>query len=193
MLEGAQAGLSWLTILKRRDAYRRAFAGFDPETVARFGTAEVAALLEGPSGVVRNRAKVASAVTNAAAFLALARELGSFDEFLWGFVDGVPVVNHWRTPAEVPSSTSRSEAVSAELRRRGFRFVGPTICYAHLQAAGLVVDHLTSCFRHPDAPAGRSTLGRPATDRPATDRPETGRPATDRHRRGGRADRRRSP
>jgi DNA-3-methyladenine glycosylase I len=146
-LEAAQAGLSWLTVLKRRDGYRRAFAGFDPAAVARFTPARVDTLLADP-GIIRNRRKVESTVANAAAFLAVAEEQGSFDDYLWGFVDGSPVVNRWRRPADVPATTPLSHAVSADLRRRGFRCVGPTVIYAHLQAAGLVVDHLTGCFRH---------------------------------------------
>jgi DNA-3-methyladenine glycosylase I len=146
-LEAAQAGLSWLTVLKRREGYRRAFAGFDPAKVARFRPARVETLLADP-GIVRNRAKVEATVANAGAFLAVQEEQGSFDRYLWGFVDGTPVVNRWRSTTRVPASTPLSEAVSADLRRRGFRFVGPTIVYAHLQAAGLVVDHLTTCFRY---------------------------------------------
>ncbi len=148
-LEAAQAGLSWLTVLKRREGYRKAFAGFDPAKVARFDRRRVDALLTDP-GIVRNRAKVESTVSNAAAFLDLQEEQGSFDGYLWQFVDGVPVVNRWRSVDRVPATTPLSEAVSADLRRRGFRFVGPTVVYAHLQAAGLVVDHVTTCFRHPD-------------------------------------------
>lgn len=148
-LEAAQAGLSWLTVLKRRDGYRKAFAGFDPAKVARFDRRRVDALLTDP-GIVRNRAKVESTVSNAAAFLGVQEERGSFDEYLWDFVDGLPVVNRWRSLDRVPATTPLSEAVSADLRRRGFRFVGPTVVYAHLQAAGLVMDHVTACFRHPE-------------------------------------------
>lgn len=147
-LEGAQAGLSWLTVLRRRDAYRRAFAGFDPAAVARFGPRQVTALLSDP-GIIRNRRKVESVVANAAAILAVQEREGSFSDYLWGFVDGRTKVNHWRTQAEVPPWTPRSEALSKDLRRRGFRFVGATVCYAHLQATGLVMDHLVGCFRHP--------------------------------------------
>jgi DNA-3-methyladenine glycosylase I len=147
-LEGAQAGLSWLTILKRRDGYRRAFAGFDPAKVARFTSTRVERLLADP-GIIRNRAKVTSAVSNAAAFLAVQEELGSFDDYLWGFVDGAPVVNRWRRIEQIPATTELSETVSADLRRRGFRFCGPTVCYSHLQATGLVMDHVTGCFRYP--------------------------------------------
>jgi DNA-3-methyladenine glycosylase I len=146
-LEGAQAGLSWLTVLKRRDGYRRAFCDFDPARVARFSPATVARLLADP-GIIRNRAKVEATVANAAAVLSLQEERGSFDDYLWDFVDGRPVRNRWRYLDQVPATTPLAEALSADLRRRGFRFVGPTICYAHLQAAGLVLDHLTTCFRH---------------------------------------------
>ncbi|HJV34276.1 DNA-3-methyladenine glycosylase I [Geomonas sp.] len=145
-LEGAQAGLSWLTILRKREGYRRAFAGFDPEKVARFGEAEVARLLTDPA-IVRNRLKIGSTVDNARAFLTLRDQEGSFDAYLWRFVDGTPVQNAWRTLAEVPASTPLSDALSRDLKRRGFRFVGSTICYSLLQATGLVNDHLTDCFR----------------------------------------------
>ncbi|MHB1584089.1 MAG: DNA-3-methyladenine glycosylase I [Acidimicrobiales bacterium] len=148
-LEGAQAGLSWLTVLKRRDGYRRAFCDFDPARVAGFTPATVARLLEDP-GIIRNRAKVEATVANAAAVLSLQEERGSFDDYLWDFVDGRPVQNRWRRTDQVPATTPLAEALSADLRRRGFRFVGPTICYAHLQAAGLVLDHLTTCFRYPE-------------------------------------------
>jgi DNA-3-methyladenine glycosylase I len=147
VLEGAQAGLSWLTILKRRDGYRRAFADFDAAKVARFTPARVEMLLLDP-GIIRNRAKVESTVRNARAFLALQKEFGSFDAYLWGFVGGATVQNKWRRIDQVPATSKVSEAVSADLRARGFRFVGPTVCYSHLQAAGLVNDHLVSCFRH---------------------------------------------
>lgn len=146
-LETAQAGLSWLTVLKRREGYRKAFCDFDPAKVARFGTRRVASLLADP-GIIRNRRKIESTVANAASLLAVQEERGSFDAYLWEFVGGTPLVNRWRSQAEVPAVTPLSEVVSADLRRRGFRFVGPTVIYAHLQAAGLVVDHLTGCFRH---------------------------------------------
>jgi DNA-3-methyladenine glycosylase I len=149
VLEGAQAGLSWLTVLRRRDGYRRAFADFDPAAVARFTPRRVEKLLADP-GIIRNRAKVESAVSNARAFLAVQDEVGSFDDYLWAFVDGAPVVNRWPSMAEVPAVTPLAERLSTDLRRRGFRFVGPTICYAHLQAGGVVMDHVTSCFRHAD-------------------------------------------
>lgn len=146
VLEGAQAGLSWDTILRKRDAYRRALAEFDPTRVARFGARDLARLLHDP-GIVRNRAKLASAIANARAFLDVRQEFGSFDAFVWGFVGGAPRVNRWRRLAQIPAKTEESEALSRELRRRGFSFVGPTIVYAHMQATGLVNDHLVSCFR----------------------------------------------
>ena len=147
LLEGAQAGLSWSTILRKRENYRRAFADFDPARVARFGAAKIARLLEDP-GIVRNRLKVESAVSNARAFLAVQEELGSFDAYVWRFVDGQPLQNARRSPRQVPASTRESDALSKDLKRRGFRFVGSTICYAFMQAVGLVNDHLVSCFRH---------------------------------------------
>jgi DNA-3-methyladenine glycosylase I len=149
VLEGAQAGLSWLTILKRRDGYRKAFANFDAEKVARFTPARVEKLLLDP-GIIRNRAKVEATVRNARAFLAVQEEFGSFDRYLWGFVGGKPKVNRWRRVGQVPATTPLSEVVSADLRQRDFRFVGPTVCYSHLQAAGLVNDHLVGCFRYPE-------------------------------------------
>ncbi len=155
-LEGAQAGLSWETILKKRENYREAFAGFDPERVARFTSARVERLLGNP-GIVRNRLKVASTVGNAQAVLALQREFGSFDAYLWGFVGGVPRVNRWRTLRQVPARTRESDALSRDLRSRGFTFVGSTICYALMQAVGMVNDHTIDCFRHEQA--GRSTRG----------------------------------
>lgn len=149
VLEGAQAGLSWLTILKRRDGYRKAFANFDVAKVARFTPAKIEKLLLDP-GIIRNRAKVTATVGNAKAFLGVAAEFGSFDAYLWGFVGDRPKVNKWRRTEQIPALTSISEAVSADLRARGFRFVGPTVCYSHLQAAGLINDHLVSCFRYPE-------------------------------------------
>ena len=149
VLEGAQAGLSWLTILKRRDGYRRVFADFDPVKVARFTPARLEKALGDP-GIIRNRLKVASTVTNAHAFLAVQEEFGTFDDYLWDFVGGAPVVNRWTNETGPPATTEISDAVSRDLKRRGFKFVGSTVCYAHLQAAGLVVDHTTDCFRHPD-------------------------------------------
>ncbi|GFO61958.1 DNA-3-methyladenine glycosylase [Geomonas silvestris] len=146
ILEGAQAGLSWITILRKRPAYRAAFAGFDPEQVARFGEGDLARLLADP-GVVRNRLKLNSAISNARSFLAVQQEFGSFDSYLWRFVDGVPRQNAWRSLSEVPASTSTSDALSRDLKRRGFNFVGSTICYAFMQAVGMVNDHTVDCFR----------------------------------------------
>jgi DNA-3-methyladenine glycosylase I len=147
VLEGAQAGLSWSTILKRRAGYRRAFAGFDPARVARFTPARVEKLLGDPA-IIRNRAKVEATVRNARAFLVVQEDLGSFDSLIWSFVDGAPVVNRWRRTDELPATSPESHALSRELKRRGFGFVGPTVCYAHLQAAGLVNDHLVGCHRY---------------------------------------------
>lgn len=147
VLEGAQAGLSWLTILRKREGYRRAFAGFDPERVASFGLDDVERLLADP-GIVRNRLKVHSAIRNAGHFLQIQKDYGSFDTFLWDFVEGRPVVNTWKEMAQVPATTPLSDRVSRELKKRGFNFVGSTVIYAHLQAVGVVNDHLTSCFRH---------------------------------------------
>ena len=145
-LEGAQAGLSWDTILRKRDAYRRAFDNFAAARVAGYGERRIAALLADP-GIVRNRLKIAAAVRNARAFLAVQTEFGSFDRYVWAFVGGRPRRNSWRSHAEVPAQTPESEALSKDLRRRGFTFVGPTICYALMQATGLVNDHLVGCFR----------------------------------------------
>jgi DNA-3-methyladenine glycosylase I len=146
-LEGAQAGMSWETILRKRDAYREAFAAFDPARVAAFTPARVERLLRNP-GIVRNRLKIASTITNAAAFLRLQDEHGSFDSYLWRFVDGAPRVNRWRTAAQVPVRTKESDELSQDLQRHGFRFVGSTICYAFMQAVGMVDDHTVGCFRH---------------------------------------------
>jgi DNA-3-methyladenine glycosylase I len=144
VLEGAQAGLSWITVLRKRAAYRRAFAGFDPAAVADFGPERLEALLLDP-GIVRNRLKLASAVANARAFLAVQREFGSFDAYLWRGAE--PLVNHWRTLGEVPAVTPAAQALSADLRRRGFKFVGPTIIYAFMQAVGMVDDHVLGCWK----------------------------------------------
>lgn len=146
ILEGAQAGLSWITILRKRDAYRAAFAGFDPRAVAGFDGRKVAQLLADP-GIVRNRLKVESAITNARSFLKVQEEFGSFDAYQWRFVDGRPIRNAWRNIKEVPASTPISDAMSRDLKRRGFRFVGSTICYAHMQAVGMVNDHTVDCLR----------------------------------------------
>jgi DNA-3-methyladenine glycosylase I len=147
ILEGAQAGLSWDTILRKRDNYRRAFAGFDPLKVSRFGKRDIARLMQ-DAGIVRNRLKIESAISNARAFLAVQGEFGSFDAYIWRFVGGSPRRNRWKMPAQVPASTPESDSMSKDLKKRGFRFVGSTICYAFMQATGLVSDHLTSCHRH---------------------------------------------
>jgi DNA-3-methyladenine glycosylase I len=151
-LEGAQAGLSWRTILAKREGYRRAFAGFNAARVARFDARRVERLLLDPS-IVRNRAKVTSVVNNAARIVEVRRETGSFVEHLWSFVGGDPIVNRWRSLAQIPAETDESKAMSKDLKRRGFRFVGPTVCYAFMQACGLVNDHTTDCFRF----SGRET------------------------------------
>jgi DNA-3-methyladenine glycosylase I len=147
MLEGAQAGLSWSTVLHKREAYRRAFAGFDPGKVARFTARSVERLLKDP-GIIRNRLKIESAVTNARRFLEVQAEFGSFDSYIWGFVGGRPKVNRRRRHKDVPARSRESDALSADLKARGFKFVGTTIIYAHMQAIGLVNDHLVSCFRY---------------------------------------------
>lgn len=146
ILESAQAGLSWVTILKRRGGYRRAFCDFDPDALARLGSTDVERLLGDP-GIIRNRRKVESAIGNARAFLEIQREFGTFDSYIWDFVNGVPIVNTWGADSEIPAETPLSKQVSGDLRRRGFTFLGPVVCYAHLQATGLVMDHVTSCFR----------------------------------------------
>ncbi len=151
VLEGAQAGLSWKTILDKREGYREAFAGFDPAKVARFDRRRIEKLLQNPR-IVRNRLKVESAVSNAAAFIAIQREFGSFDRFLWAGVPSAPRTNRWRGIGDVPASTPESDALSKTLKQRGFRFVGTTICYAFMQATGLVNDHLVGCFRYPRRP-----------------------------------------
>jgi DNA-3-methyladenine glycosylase I len=167
VLEGAQAGLSWSTILHRRAGYRKAFAGFDIAKVARFTPAKVEKLLGDP-GIIRNRAKVESAVRNARAVLSVAEEFGSFDSYIWGFVGGRPIVNSWRRIGQVPPTSAESEALSKDLRRRGFGFVGPTVCYAHLQATGLINDHLISCFRYAELTgSGASGRGRRSGATPA--------------------------
>lgn len=147
ILEGAQAGLTWSMILKKRPNYRRAFADFDPARVARFSAARVNRLLNDP-GIVRNRLKVSSAVSNARAFLAVQKEFGTFDSYVWRFVDGRPRNNSWRSLSQIAPRTPQSDALSKDLRQRGFRFVGSTICYAFMEAVGMVNDHLTSCFRY---------------------------------------------
>ena len=147
ILEGAQAGLSWSTILKKREGYHRAFDGFDVEKVARYDGIKISALLTDP-GIVRNQLKIGSAVTNAQAFLKIRDEWGSFSDYIWSFIDGRPIQNSWRSLAEIPAKTPLAEALSKDLKKRGFRFVGPTIIYAHMQATGMVNDHLVDCFRY---------------------------------------------
>ena len=147
ILEGAQAGLSWSTILNKREGYRKLFADFDPEKVARFTKKRIEKLLLDPA-IVRNRLKVESAVSNAKAFLKVQEEFGSFGEYIWGFVDGKPIQNNFRKDGDVPATSPASDAISKDLKKRGFRFVGSTIIYAHMQATGMVNDHVRSCFRH---------------------------------------------
>ena len=147
ILEGAQAGLSWITILRKREHYRRVFDDFDAQRIARYDTDKVASLLADP-GIVRNRLKVAAAIANARAFLEVRREFGSFDAFIWDFVQGRPIQNRWASLSEIPAVSAESQAMSRALSKRGFRFVGPTICYAFMQAVGMVNDHTTDCFRH---------------------------------------------
>jgi DNA-3-methyladenine glycosylase I len=147
VLESAQAGLSWSTILNKRENYRKAYRGFDPQVVARFGDRDIERLLK-DAGIVRNRLKIESSINNAKRFLEIQEEFGSFDAYLWGFVEGSPVVNRWNTLSQIPANTELSDRISKDLKARGFRFVGTTIIYAHLQAVGLVNDHLISCFRY---------------------------------------------
>jgi DNA-3-methyladenine glycosylase I len=161
VLEGAQAGLSWMTILRKRDHYRTAFAGFDPARVSRYSRIKIEALLRDP-GIVRNRLKVESAVANARAFRTVQEEFGSFADYQWRFVDGRPIENHWRRMADVPARTPLSDLFSKDLRQRGFRFVGSTIVYAHMQAVGMVNDHLVACFRHEALRQAASIRRRPA-------------------------------
>ncbi len=152
ILEGAQAGLSWSTVLNKREGYRKAFANFDPVKVARFSEKKIETLIQNPS-IIRNRLKITSAVSNARAFLAIQKEYGSFDTYIWAFVGGKPLQNRWKTMAEVPATSPESDALSKDLKQRGLKFVGSTILYAHLQAAGLVNDHLLSCFRYRECAA----------------------------------------
>jgi DNA-3-methyladenine glycosylase I len=154
VLESAQAGLSWWTILRKRDGYRRAFADFDAGKVARFTSRTVERLMRDP-GIVRNRQKIEAAVANARGFVALQDEFGSFDRYVWQFVGGAPIVNRWRKHGDVPATSKESDALSKDLKSRGFKFVGPTIVYAHMQATGLVNDHLVGCFRHSTCGRGR--------------------------------------
>lgn len=154
VLEGAQAGLSWYTILRKREQYREAFDRFDPVQVAEYDDRKIEELMTN-EGIVRNRAKIASAVRNARCFLQVQQEFGSFDAYIWQFVGGHPIRNRWESLQEVPASTPISEAMSKDLKKRGFTFVGPTICYALMQATGMVQDHVTSCFRHGEIATGK--------------------------------------
>ena len=147
VLESAQAGLSWLTVLRKRENYRRLYDGFDPEKVAAYGEEKILELLS-DSGIIRNRKKIEASINNAARFLEIQKEFGSFSDYLWGFTGGVPVTNAWEELSEIPASTELSVTVSRDLKKRGFHFMGPTIVYAHLQATGVVNDHLVSCFRY---------------------------------------------
>jgi DNA-3-methyladenine glycosylase I len=147
VLEGAQAGLSWITILRKREAYRKAFENFDVRKVAKYDKAKVAKLLKN-AGIVRNRLKIESAVHNAKLYIEVQKEFGSFDKYMWQFVDGKPIVNHWRTIKEVPCKSPESDAMSKDLKARGFKFVGTLICYAHMQSVGMINDHLVDCFRY---------------------------------------------
>jgi len=147
VLEGAQAGLSWSTILKKREAYRRAFDNFDARKISKYSENTVSRLLANP-GIIRNRLKINAAITNARAFLQVQKEFGSFDRYIWQFVNGKPIRNSWRKMADLPSSTPESVAMSKDLKKRGFKFVGPTICYAFMQAVGMVNDHVVDCFRY---------------------------------------------
>ena len=147
ILEGAQAGLSWSTVLHKREGYRKAFASFDPQKVSRFTDARLEKLRTNPK-IIRNRLKIAAARTNARAFLEVQAEFGSFCDYIWGFVDGQPIKNRWKTQADVPATSKQSDALSKDLKRRGFKFVGSTIIYAHMQATGMVNDHITTCFRY---------------------------------------------
>lgn len=152
ILEGAQAGLSWLTVLKKRENYREAFANFDPEIVARFDEDKIESLRQN-EGIIRNKLKIHSAVRNAKAFLEVQKEFGSFDAYIWQFTGGKTIQNSWKSMEEVPVKTAEAEAMSKDLKKRGFNFVGPTICYAYMQATGMVNDHLVSCFRHKELQA----------------------------------------
>ncbi len=146
-LEGAQAGLSWETVLKKRENYRKAFSNFDPAKISRYGDKKIEALLEN-KGIIRNRLKIASAINNAKKFLEVRKEFGTFDTYIWQFVDGRPITNRFKSIRELPATTKVSDAMSKDLKKRGFKFVGPTICYAHMQATGMVNDHVVGCFRY---------------------------------------------
>jgi DNA-3-methyladenine glycosylase I len=147
ILEGAQAGLSWITILRKRENYRQAFDRFDPQKIARYGDEKIAELLNN-AGIIRNRAKINAAIGNARAFLAVQEEFGSFDAYIWRFVGGKPIDNAWTEMSQIPAKSAEAEALSKDLKRRGFKFIGPTICYAHMQATGMVNDHTVDCFRY---------------------------------------------
>jgi DNA-3-methyladenine glycosylase I len=147
LLEGAQAGLSWITILRKRENYRKAFAGFEVEKVAAFNEQDIERCV-GNVGIVRNRLKINSAISNARCFMEVQAEFGSFSNYFWGYVDGTPIVNHWASHSEIPASTALSDRISKDMKKRGFKFFGSTICYAHMQAIGLVNDHTTDCYRH---------------------------------------------
>ena len=164
ILEGAQAGLSWDTILRKRARYREVFEGFDPENVARYGQKKVRELLRDP-GIIRNKLKIDAAIGNARAFLKVQEEFGSFDGYVWRFTDGGPKQNAWKTHKQVPAKTQQSDALSKDLQKRGFRFVGSTICYALMQATGMVNDHVVSCFRHKEVWAEARLLETPASRR----------------------------
>jgi DNA-3-methyladenine glycosylase I len=164
VLEGAQAGLSWITVLRKREAYREQFAGFDPQRIASFSDRKLESCLTNP-GIIRNRLKVFGTRTNARAFLAVQEEFGTFSDYIWDFVDGRPVQNNWATLSEVPATTALSDSISKDMKRRGFTFVGSTIIYAHMQATGMVNDHLVDCFRHRECRALVSQAAR---------RPDTG-------------------
>ena len=155
VLEGMQAGLSWSTVLRKRENFRRLFADFDPERVALFDSRRIELLLQDPS-IIRNRRKVEGAVTNARAFLKVSEEFGSFDEYIWRFVDGRPLINRWESLSQLPTTSPESILLSKDLVARGFKFVGPTICYAHMQATGMVNDHLVSCYRYRELLCGES-------------------------------------
>ncbi len=175
ILEGAQAGLSWLTILNKRENYRRAFAGFDPKKVARFGARDVKRLL-GDAGIVRNRQKIAAAIGNAKAFLEVQKEFGSFDAYVWRFTGGRPIRNRWTSVKQVPAKTDVSDALSKDLQARGFRFVGSTICYAHMQATGMVNDHMVTCFRYREVSRAKPRPRKPRRQKKAARRSRAGAP-----------------
>jgi DNA-3-methyladenine glycosylase I len=153
VLEGAQAGLSWITVLRKRERYRQAFDDFRPEAVARYDEKKIESLLS-DDGIIRNRVKISAAVANAKAFLDVQNEFGSFSNYFWRFVDGIPIMNQWERIEKIPAKTDLSETVSRDLKKRGFKFVGPTICYAFMQATGMVNDHLVQCFRHDEIMQG---------------------------------------